>query len=56
MVGVEDVEVEEDDEDDEVGEDDEEVEEVVESNRRGGNDVERIQSTTSWPCTPRLPK
>ena len=37
MVAVEDVEVEE-----EVGE-----EEVVESSRRGGNDVERIQSTTS---------
>ena len=51
MVGVEDVEVEEGEEEDE-----EEVEEVVESNRRGGNDVERIQSTTSWPCTPRLPK
>ena len=42
MVGVEDVEVEEGEEEDE-----EEVEEVVESNRRGGNDVERIQSTTS---------
>ena len=51
VVGVEDVEVEEGEEEDE-----EEVEEVVESNRRGGNDVERIQSTTSWPCTPRLPK
>ena len=51
MVGVEEVEVEEGEEEDE-----EEVEEVVESNRRGGNDVERIQSTTSWPCTPRLPK
>lgn len=51
MVGVEDVEVEEGEEEDE-----EEVEEVVESSRRGGNDVERIQSTTSWPCTPRLPK
>ena len=45
MVGVEDVEVEEDDEVEE--EDEEEVEEVVESSRRGGNDVERIQSTTS---------
>lgn len=42
MVGVEDVEVEEGEEEDE-----EEVEEVVESSRRGGNDVERIQSTTS---------
>ena len=51
MVGVEDVEVEEGEEEDE-----EEVDEVVESSRRGGNDVERIQSTTSWPCTPRLPK
>jgi len=51
VVGVEDVEVEEGEEEDE-----EEVEEVVESSRRGGNDVERIQSTTSWPCTPRLPK
>ena len=51
MVGVEDVEVEESEEEDEG-----EVEEVVESSRRGGNDVERIQSTTSWPCTPRLPK
>ena len=51
MVGVEEVEVEEGEEEDE-----EEVEEVVESSRRGGNDVERIQSTTSWPCTPRLPK
>ena len=50
-MGVEDVEVEEGEEEDE-----EEVEEVVESSRRGGNDVERIQSTTSWPCTPRLPK
>ena len=45
MVGVEDVEVEEDVEEEE--EDEEEVEEVVESSRRGGNDVERIQSTTS---------
>ena len=51
---MEDVEVEEDVEEEE--EDEEEVEEVVESSRRGGNDVERIQSTTSWPCTPRLPK
>ena len=42
VVGVEDVEVEEGEEEDE-----EEVEEVVESSRRGGNDVERIQSTTS---------
>ena len=41
-MGVEDVEVEEGEEEDE-----EEVEEVVESSRRGGNDVERIQSTTS---------
>ena len=56
MVGVEEVEVEEDEEEVEEEEDDEEVEEVVESSRRGGNDVERIQSTTSWPCTPRLPK
>jgi len=42
---VEDVEVEEDEEEvEEVEEDDEEVEE---SSLRGGNDVERIQSTTS---------
>ena len=48
MAGVEDVEVEEDDEEvEEVEEDVEVVEDVVESSRRGGNDVERIQSTTS---------
>ena len=45
---MEDVEVEEDDEEvEEVEEDVEVVEDVVESSRRGGNDVERIQSTTS---------
>ena len=51
---MEDVEVEEDEE--EVEEVEEDDEEVLESSRRGGNDVERIQSTTSRPCTPRLPK